>query len=50
MTRSCPDGHHVFVEVIETMSASAVTLVDERFRGEQYSRWRINDDGYFERR
>lgn len=45
-----PGGDYVFVDVIETMSASAAALDDDWFRGDQDSRWRLNDDGYFERR
>ncbi len=42
-----PDGDYVYVDVIETASASAMPLPEEWFAGERDSRWRLGLDGYF---
>jgi hypothetical protein len=44
-----PEGDYVYLDVIETMSESAVPLPDDWFDGEHDSRWRLNLDGYLER-
>lgn len=43
-----PTGDYVYVDVIETISASAVPLPEDWFDGERDSRWRLNADGCFE--
>lgn len=43
-----PEGDYLYVDVIETMSESALLLPEDWFNGEHDSRWRLNADGYFE--
>jgi hypothetical protein len=42
-----PEGDYVYVDVIETASASAMPLPEGWFAGERDSRWRLSAEGYF---
>lgn len=44
-----PEGEYVYVEVIETISESAVQTSPEWFDCPQDTPWRLNLEGYFER-
>jgi hypothetical protein len=43
-----PTGDYIYLDVIETISESAVPLHEDSFDGEQDSCWRLNTEGYFE--
>jgi hypothetical protein len=45
---SLPEGDYLYIDVIDTMSNSAVPLPDDWFSSDHDSRWRLNTHGYFE--
>jgi hypothetical protein len=42
-----PEGDYVYLDVIETASASAMPLPQDWFAGERDSRWRLSPENYF---